>query len=353
MPITLSIPYDKTSLSSTPLSLTIILTNLMQYTLLILEVILLVGFSGICSGINIAIMSLPIRDLKHKAKLGNPLAIKVLPLRRNSHLTLASILLGNVAAVSACSLVLGNRINGLLAGLITTLLMVIFGEILPQAWFTRNALKFCALFAPMIRAMIVLTYPLSKPIQLLLDKVIGRETSHLHTRGELGMIISDHLRPGASELDEDEVEIMRGALMLSEKRVSSIMTPFKKVYYLTPDAVIDGAKIDEIKMKGYSRIPVFNEKRTMCAGILLMKDFVDIDFDEQPRHVKDLPLYPTKEVGSMTALDTMFRKFIAAKTHMIPVEQGNQIVGIVTIEDLLEEILGHEIEDESDQSRAS
>jgi metal transporter CNNM len=323
----------------------------MQNILLILEVVALVGFSGICSGLNISFMSLALSDLRRKAKLGNPMAARVLPLRKNSNLTLASILLCNVAAVSATSIALDARLNGLLAGLITTVLMVTFGEILPQAWFTRYALRFCARLAPLMKVMIVFSYPISKPIQLLLDKLLGNETHPLHSRRELGVIISEHLHHSASELDEDEVEIMRGALFLSEKRVGSIMMPLKHVYYLTPDEMIDAVKIDEIKTKGYSRIPVFNDEHTVCYGILLMKDFVDIDFEEEPRRVKDFHLYSTELVGAMTALDTMFRKFIAAKTHMIPVEQNNEIIGIVTIEDLLEEILGHEIEDESDRSR--
>ncbi len=53
----------------------------------------------------------------------------------------------------------------------------------------------------------------------------------------------------------------------------------------------------------------------------------------------------------MTALDTMFRKFIAAKSHLIPIEKDDHIIGIVTIEDIIEEIIGHEIEDETDRER--
>ena len=80
-----------------------------------------------------------------------------------------------------------------------------------------------------------------------------------------------------------------------------------------------------------------------------MKDLVDIDFDEKPVAVAQLPHRPTQVVGSMTALDTMFRKFIAARAHLIPVEKDGEIAGIVTIEDLIEEIIGHEIEDETDR----
>jgi len=78
-----------------------------------------------------------------------------------------------------------------------------------------------------------------------------------------------------------------------------------------------------------------------------------VDFDENPPRVDDLILHPTQTVGSMTALDTMFRKFITAHTHLIPVEQGDTIIGIVTIEDLIEEIVGHEIEDETDTQLVS
>jgi CBS domain containing-hemolysin-like protein len=82
--------------------------------------------------------------------------------------------------------------------------------------------------------------------------------------------------------------------------------------------------------------------------VLLVKDLLDIDFDHQQPRVDELPLHPTRIVGSMTALDTMFRKFIGAHTHLIPVERDDHIIGIVTVEDLIEEIVGHEIEDETD-----
>ena len=136
--------------------------------------------------------------------------------------------------------------------------------------------------------------------------------------------------------------------MLSEKRVRDITTPMRHVYWLTPDTVIDANKIDEIKSENWSRVPILSSDLKKVHGLLLMKDLVDIDFDERSYKVSELPLKQTKAVGSMTALDTLFRRFIAAHTHLMPVERDDRIVGIVTIEDLIEEILGHEIEDESD-----
>jgi metal transporter CNNM len=315
-------------------------------------VLLLIGISAMCSGLNIALMSLSIDDLRRKRKLGNIRAAKVYPFRKNTHLSLAAILLTNVAAVSATSLVLENVLFGLIAGLITTLLIVIFGEIFPQALFSRKALRYCARFTWALRLMIFVTYPVSKPLQLLLDKLFDQPESQLHSRQELGIIISEHLHHQDSELDDDEVEIIRGALQLSEKRVSDIMLPIGRVYWLTPQTRLTAAKIDEIKDIGRSRIPIFNTKLTHCYGVLLMKELVDIDFDDNDYTVNDLGLYPVQLVGSRTALDTLLRKFIASGTHLIPVERDDEIVGIVTIEDLIEEIVGHEIEDETDKRQA-
>lgn len=319
--------------------------------ILVFEVFLLVAMSAVCSGLNVAIMSLDIADLRRQSQMGDYRAKKVLPLRRNGHLTLASILLTNVAVISASSLVLEKRFAGLIAGALSTLLIVIFGEVVPQAIFTRNSLAFTYRCTTLMRLMIVATYPISKPLQLLLDKMLGHEKNRLEGRHELGIIIAEHAAHKNSELDDGEIDIIRGALQLSEKRVRDIMTPIKSVYWLKPDSIIDAEKIDEIKHKAHSRMPVFDPTKTKCLGVILQKDLVDIDFDEMSYSVQQLPLHPTKIVGSMTALDTLFKKFIASHSHLLPVERDNKIVGIVTIEDLIEEIIGHEIEDESDRQR--
>lgn len=317
----------------------------------IVGVVALVGFAALCSGLNVAFMSLNLADLRRKAKLGNPQAKAILPLRKNAHLTLAAILLTNVAAASTAPLVLDSRLNGIVAGIVSTLLLVVFAEITPQALFSRHALAYCARLVPLMRFMTFVTYPIAKPLQLVLDKLFGGERNELHSRHELGAIISEHVGAKNSELDDDEVEIIKGALQLSEKRARDIMTPLRNVYWVTPEEKIDARKIAEIKLHSWSRIPVFNKAHTTCYGLLLIKDLVDINFDHESVAVADLPLYPTEIVGSMTALDTLFRRFITGGAHMVPIEKDDRIVGIVTIEDLLEEIVGHEIEDETDRAK--
>ena len=324
----------------------------MEHVVLILEIALLVGLAAVCSGLNVAFMSLNLGDLKRKRKLGNKHAAALVPLRKNAHLTLAAILLTNVAAASATPLVIDSELSGILAGIISTLLLVVFSEIMPQALFAQNALLWCGRLSWLIRAMIIITYPVAKPLQLLLDRMFSKSAKELHTRHELGLLIAEHLGAKESELDEDEVEIIRGALQLSEKRVGTIMTPIDQVYWLKPQDIIDDKLIDDIKASGRSRIPILNSAKTICFGVLLVKDLVDIDFDENPLPVTHFNLHRTKTVGSRTALDTMFRKLTAIRSHLIPIEQNERIIGIITAEDILEEIIGHEIADETDRAHA-
>lgn len=323
----------------------------MSVELLVLSVFVLIVFSAICSGLNIALISLDPNELKRKSKLGDKQAKRVYPLRKNAHLSLAAILLANVAFASGAAILLGDSLNGLLAAAISTILLVVFSELLPQALFTKSALSICSRLVPLMRFLVFVTYPLAKPLQLMLDKMFGKHgDKKLHTRNELGLIINDHLGDSKSELDEDEVEIIKGALQLSEKQVVDIMTPIDNVFWIHQTADIDDQMIDKIKEAGFSRIPIFNKAKSKCFGVLLMKELVDIDFDEETIKLSEYKLHTTTTIGSKTALDTMFRHFIAAKTHLMPVTQNNKIVGIVTIEDLIEEIIGHEIVDESDRT---
>lgn len=323
----------------------------MQSFLLILQVAILVGMSGIFSGLNISFMAIGLKDIRRKARLGNKDAKRVLPFRERRHLTLGSILFANVGVASATALVLGNGMNGWLAGFISTILLVVFGEVLPQALFMKSALRFVSFFRPLLLISTIITYPLSKPLQLFLDKILGKEPDILHSRRELGLIITDHLGNDNSDLDEGEVEIIQNALQLSEKKVSDIMTPLPRVYYLYEDRLIDAKTVDQIKEMGYSRIPILNRSLSKCVGVLLMKDMLDINFDDNPVLARDFTLHPTMEIGSRTALDTMFSKFTRVQSHLVVIERSDEIIGILTIEDLIEEILGREIIDETDHMK--
>lgn len=322
----------------------------MDIVITLLLTVTFVSVSALCSGLNVALFALDLKDLERKSHLGDKKARRALSIRKNVHFYLAGILVTNVTFASATSVVLAESISGVLAVVISTLALVIFAEITPQAIAVKNAISAIAFFATPIKVASYIAYPITKPLELLLDKLVGSTATALHSRRELHLLISDHIGPG-SELDEDEVEIVQNALQLSEKRVHQIMTPLRDVYFIYDDEVIDGKKIDELTDENWSRIPILNREKTASKRFIVLKELVDIDFDERSFSLKEVKTHKAKTVGSMTALDTMFRKFIAARSHMMIVEKDDRIVGIVTIEDLIEEIIGHEIEDEGDDNR--
>jgi metal transporter CNNM len=316
---------------------------------IVVSTVLILG-SAICSGLNVALLSLDPQDLRRKAKLGDIQARRALRIRNKVHFYLAGILLTNVMFASATSVVLGDALSGLWAVALSTLLLVTFAEITPQAIAVSRAKRAISFFSVAIKTVTYVTYPVTKPLELLLNLIVGKTAATLHSRHELGLLMSEHIGKN-SELDEDEVEIVKHALQLSEKKVKEIMTPVSHVYHLHTDSVIDARKIDELKDENWSRIPIFNKSKTKCEKFMMLKDLVDIDFDERSWPVAELPTHKAVTIGSMTALDTLFRKFIAAKRHILIVEKDDKIAGVVTIEDLLEEIIGHEIEDESDETQ--
>lgn len=320
----------------------------MNMVFVIIVILTLLLVSGVCSGLNIAIMAIDINDIHRKARLDQKNAKQILPLKNNIHLPLVSILIANIASVSGLSLILSTKINGWLAVALATLLTVVFGEIFPQALFNRNPMKYLTIFMPLLKLFMIITYPISKPLQLLLDKMFPKLGSKSKSRRELGLLISDQLTAKDNEIDEDEIAIMIGALELSNKRVIDIMTPIRSTYYLYPETVLNGLELDKLKRLNYSRVPILDKSLRISYGYLILKDLIDINFDNNNYKVQDLNIHQAKSIGPKMALDTLFRIFIRYSSHLLVVKTEDQILGIVTIEDLLEEIIGHEIEDEAD-----
>lgn len=153
---------------------------------------------------------------------------------------------------------------------------------------------------------------------------------------------------------QDEVTIIQSVLDLKDKRVSQCMTPLEDVVMLSLDQVMDRPCILEILRTGHSRLPVYEGTRSNLVGMLLVKRLVGYDPLEE-RKVADFPLYFLPMVSSDTALFDMLHFFQEGRSHMALV-MGNwncpkerETLGIITLEDVIEELIGSEIVDESDQ----
>ena len=138
-------------------------------------IVFCISQSAIFSGLNLAMFSLSRLRLEIEVAAGNQNAAKVLTLRQDSHFLLTTILWGNVSINVLLALLSDSIMTGVGAFLFSTVVITIFGEIAPQAYFSRNALRVASVLAPVLKFYQILLYPVAKPIAMLLDKWLGTE----------------------------------------------------------------------------------------------------------------------------------------------------------------------------------
>ncbi|MFW0862547.1 MAG: CNNM domain-containing protein [Candidatus Komeilibacteria bacterium] len=312
-----------------------------------LIVIALVLLSGLFSGLTLGLLSLDRSELERKISLGDKDAKKVYPVRKRGNFLLATLLLGNVAVNSTLAIFLGDIASGFTAGIIATGLIVIFGEIIPQATFSRYALIVGARTAWLVRIFMIILSPICWPIGWVLDKSLGEEMPTIYSKKELSKIIEEHKESIDSDVDEDEERIVRGALTFSNRTVEQVMTPRTVVFGIEMQTPLDEKTLKLIKEEGFTRVPVYENNIDNVKGLLYMKDLVYL---KDNKTVADL--YKEERViivSRGTHLDQLLNTFIDSKAHMAFVkDEYGGFEGVVTLEDILEEILKQEIVDETD-----
>lgn len=316
----------------------------MEYLISLLLIIL----SAVFSGLTLGLLSLDLYELKRKVQLKDKLAKKVYPIRKQGNYLLTVLLLGNVAVNTALSIFLGSIASGFVAGLVATALIFLFGEIIPQAVISRNALWFGSKLTWLVRIFMFVLAPIAWPIGKALDFFLGEELPSVYSRHELMKVIEEHEDSPESDIDADEERIIRGALSFSHKTVYDIMTPITVALMLEKDDVLNRQTLVSLRESGHSRFPVYEGDINKMTGILFLRSLIGRDLDG--KKAGDFMINEVHFVQSSTKLDDAFHQFLKTRRHLFVVRNEFGVVeGLVTIEDVLEEILGSEIVDEFDR----
>eukprot|EP00948_MAST-09A_sp_MAST-9A-sp1_P003908 g3908.t1 len=337
-------------------------------TLRVVGILILVLLSGLFSGLTLGLLSLDLNQLEivmnSDDKVSARHASKIYPVRQNGNLLLCTLLLGNVAVNSAMTVLLSGYGNGIAAFLISTSLIVIFGEILPQAACSRHGLTIGAKTVPLVKIIIATCYIIAKPISMGLDYWLGDELGQFFRKDEMMVMMRMHVDKGI--LDETAGKVMKGAITFKDKNVESVMTPMDKVFKLYTYDILDYPKVMDIFKSGFSRIPVIDRDERII-GLLLTKDLILIDPEESISVGTVYQVFGRRniqEVWPEDNLDTVLKLFQKGnsngqRSHMAVVRgvddsgDGDPIYesprGIITLEDIVEEILQDEIVDETDQ----
>lgn len=156
--------------------------------------------AGIFSGLNLAVFSVSRLRLEVEAAGGNNDAVKLLALRTDSHLTLATIIWGNVATNVLLTLLSESILAGLGAFLFSTIIITLLGEIIPQAYFSRNALRIAARLVFFLEFYRVLLFALAKPTALLLNWWLGLEAIALFRERDFRVLMTKHVEAAGTDL---------------------------------------------------------------------------------------------------------------------------------------------------------
>jgi metal transporter CNNM len=333
----------------------------------------LIGFAGLCSGLTLGLLSIDKLSLSILRGAGSEkekkYANKLRPILRRYHLLLVTLLLWNALAMEALPLFLDRMVPEFLAVILSVTFVLIFGEVLPQAVISRYGLAIGGNLAWFVHILIIIALPVAYPASKVLDCLLGADNAGTYyKRAELKELVNIHGQPSAGAvLTNDEISVIRGALELKEKKVESIITPINRVYMISIDQRMDEETMDEILKTGHSRVPVYrNGNRQDVVGLLLIKNLIKLNpKDAVP--VSQLELRELHSVSAEVQLWDVLNMFNTGKSHMALVKKwltaqeqkeldidananGTKecIIGIVTLEDVFEELIQKEIVDETD-----
>lgn len=323
--------------------------------------VVLILLSGFFSALEIAYFSIGpgvVRTMVRKKKYG---ALRVEKLKKNPQRLLVVILLGNnLVNIFAASLatdvalgLFGSVGVGIATGVVTFLVLV-FGEIFPKATAQIHARVIARYTA---RFILILQYLLF-PVVYLLEKLSGK-VARLVPGKHSAMLIKEedvtsmmHLGEEEGSVEKHEREFVERLFRFNDVKVSSVMTPIKKAVMLDGESLIDQISYFAAN-SGYSRFPVYKGGKDEIVGIVHLKDLFRAlkseDRDQQVDSIMQKAVY----VNEAAELDEALREMQRDKIHYLLVRgAGGKVVGFVTIEDLLEELVG-EIYDESDARKIS
>jgi putative hemolysin len=320
--------------------------------LVVLQIALLVFLlflSSVFSGSETALFSLKPYQLRKLQRRPSRGSIIVGSLLKDPYHLLVTILIGNtlvnVAAASIGTSVVSRYFEQGVVGISVaamTVLILIFGEIVPKTIAVSNPMKISLAAAPSISLAVRLLTPIKGILESMIRLLLRRgPMEHPGLTGPADEHVAEAIAVGHSEgvLDKVEMEVLGGILRLMHLSVQNIMTPRTEVFMLSSGVSV-GDAVGLAKSSGYSRIPVFDaDKRDDVTGILYIKDLLNsrVSMESTIGEVARKPLY----VPESKALVELLDEFVSGSAHFaVAIDEYGTFTGIVTLDDILGEVVG-------------
>lgn len=318
--------------------------------------VILIVLSGFFSGLEVALVGIRkskvLQLVKEKARGSKALH----KLKSNPGRMMASVNLGNnlvnvastALATDVALRMFGNDGLAIAIGIMTFLILV-FGEITPKTYCNANAAKIALRFSPILLAFSYALYPLVKLFEVITRGMVRLTGSSYVpppiTEEEIKGVIDQGLEDKA--IERAERELVHGALNFDEIIIRSVMTPRTKMFTLNSKMMLFEA-LPRINQSGFSRIPIYGDNKDEIVGIVHVRDLLKyLERDEKMielRRIARKPIFVSQE----KKVSNLLKEMQGRQTHMaIVLDEFGGVEGCVTLEDLVEEIVG-EIRDETD-----
>ena len=326
----------------------------MSNTTSIIFMAVMVAFSAYFSATETAFSSLNKTRLKVLAEKGDKKAILALELSDKYDKMITSILIGNnivnIAMTSVCTLLFVHLMadaGATVSTIVSTVVVLIFGEITPKSLAKEMPEKFAMFSAPFLRVLMVVLTPFSfvfSALKNLMGKVIRNTEDRRMTQEELLMLVDEVQQEGG--LDEDEHELLRSAIEFTDRDAEDILTHRVdlEAVCIRDDARAISKVFDESR---FSRLLVYDEDIDDIVGVIHQSDFYNdcVMRGKELSEIMSEPVFVPKSLKISDLLKLLQKK----KSHIAIVNDGyGGTLGIVTMEDILEELVG-EIWDEHDE----
>jgi len=329
----------------------------MQLEFEIPVLVVLIGLSGFFSGLEVALVGTRMSKIEQMVKDKVKGSASLLKLKKNPSRMMASVNLGNnlvnVAATAIATDValklFGNEGLAIAIG-IMTFLILIFGEITPKTYCNANASKIAARYSRVLLAFSYAFYPIVRILEAITKGIIKLTGSSDNppglTEDEIKGVIDQGLKDKA--IEKQESELVHGALNFDDIIIRSVMTPRTKMFTLNSKKMLFEA-LPEINNSGFSRIPVYADNQDNITGIVHVRDVLkSLEQDQKVVSLESImrePIFVSQE----KRVSDLLKEMQGRQTHMaIVMDEFGGVEGCVTLEDLLEEIVG-EIRDEKDK----
>lgn len=340
----------------------------------ILAIVALACLSAVFSGLNLGLMCLDANQLSMLVKAGGvpgaePVAqqqgrwaAKILPLRQDGNVLLCTVLFGNVMVNSAMAILMAEFGEGFVAVIATTLVIVTFGEIVPQSLCYKHGLRIGAALVPLLLVFWYLLWFASKPTAFVLDKVFGEELGQILDKSQMKTLIDYQRRQAPHLLTEQEARVFGGAIDFATVSVESIMVKLSDCFCLDAHAVINPRLREAVAAAGFSRVPVIDRdpkapKRVMgIVGLVHVKDLLLLDVDHEVPLKALLPLIGRDPlvIDKDDPLPQILDEFrhgaaqLAVVSELCSFEDCDPFwrhVGILTLQDVLHTIIQENVQE--------